>query len=521
MNQRSSASHPVSNANLWSRLAAWLLLAAAFAIAYAQSPLYTSNQNQYFLHGLARAGLGYLSQDWLANTLDPTPVFSFLVEWTYRLTHLEALFYLYYAVLMGVYLFCLVGIVGEVFPIRQSPAVFLLYLAALILVHSAGWRLVLSRALGDNWTYLLEDGLADQRLLGPVFQPSTFGVLLLLSLYLFLKRRPYWAVLSAALAATLHPTYLLSAAALTLAYMLVIFGETRRLDRPLWIGLAALLAVLPIVIYAYVLFGSTPPETTAQARQVLVNYRIPHHALIDWWLDLTAAIKIGLVLAALLVVRRSRLLLVIAVPFLTAAALTILQVFLESNALALLFPWRLSTWLLPLSTALLVAWLVTLLAQRFASQMKRCQFWVRAASLALIALCVLVGAVRFKLDLDRQAAYPDRPMMTYVADHIASEEVYLIPIKMQDFRLVTGAPAFVEFKSIPYRDVDVLEWYRRVQLADRFYKGADCAKVTEIALQENITHIILPAKSPTAACPQLRPVYQDEAYGVYRIIINR
>ena len=51
-----------------------------FTIAYAQSPLYTSNQNQYFLQGMANAGFGHLSEDWLANTLDPTPVFSKFIE---------------------------------------------------------------------------------------------------------------------------------------------------------------------------------------------------------------------------------------------------------------------------------------------------------------------------------------------------------------------------------------------------------------------------------------------------------
>ena len=36
---------------------------AAFAAAYGQAPLYYSNQNQYFLHGLAEAGEGLLAED--------------------------------------------------------------------------------------------------------------------------------------------------------------------------------------------------------------------------------------------------------------------------------------------------------------------------------------------------------------------------------------------------------------------------------------------------------------------------
>ena len=38
------------------RLFLVLILAAGFAAAHTQSPLFYSNQNQYLLHGLAEAG---------------------------------------------------------------------------------------------------------------------------------------------------------------------------------------------------------------------------------------------------------------------------------------------------------------------------------------------------------------------------------------------------------------------------------------------------------------------------------
>ena len=65
----------------WSKgVLAFLFWSFVFGVSYTQAPLYYSNQNQYFLHGLAAAGLGDLHQDWLANTKDPTPVFSWIVE---------------------------------------------------------------------------------------------------------------------------------------------------------------------------------------------------------------------------------------------------------------------------------------------------------------------------------------------------------------------------------------------------------------------------------------------------------
>ena len=42
-------------------VALFLLGTVVFALTYAQAPLYFSNQNQYFLHGLAAAGFGSLA----------------------------------------------------------------------------------------------------------------------------------------------------------------------------------------------------------------------------------------------------------------------------------------------------------------------------------------------------------------------------------------------------------------------------------------------------------------------------
>src|SRR5690242_11985782 len=116
-------------------LAAALFLAgtAVFAAAYCQAPLYYSNQNQYFLHGLAEAGVGLLREDWLANTRDPTPAFSALVAFTARHLHPWA-FYVYYALLLGVYGAAMLGLfaslAGQQAAAARWPAFVALFLAA-------------------------------------------------------------------------------------------------------------------------------------------------------------------------------------------------------------------------------------------------------------------------------------------------------------------------------------------------------------------------------------------------------
>jgi len=107
-----------------------IILISAFSVAYSQSPLFTSNQNQYFLHGLVNADFGFLRQDWLASTVDPTPLFSKLIEISYRYLKSSYVFYFYYVVLMGLYLYSLLGIAKFTFPKIKTPALWMTYIAA-------------------------------------------------------------------------------------------------------------------------------------------------------------------------------------------------------------------------------------------------------------------------------------------------------------------------------------------------------------------------------------------------------
>ena len=179
------------------------LIGAAFVITYGQDPLYTHNQNTHFLHGLARGGLGNLSEDWLANTCDPFPAFGALVDFTYRrlpewtfpsrLCRTPSRLYpklSWHRVHRG--------------PMSATISTGILFgncrhfdFAARAAVRYEVSRLpvigkAISGVIGDG-------GMAGLYILGPVFQPSTFGVLLLVSILFFLKNRPYLAVLCARL----------------------------------------------------------------------------------------------------------------------------------------------------------------------------------------------------------------------------------------------------------------------------------------------------------------------------------
>jgi hypothetical protein len=88
---------------------------------------------------------------------------------------------------------------------------------------------------------------------------------------------------------------------------------------------------------------------------------------------------------------------------------------------------------------------------------------------------------------------------------------------MQDFRLFTGAPIYIDFKSIPYKDSDVIEWYRRIQLAERFYETKDCQVLQDIS-DEGVTHIVLSGTDLPLACPLIEETYRDPDFTVFKLL---
>jgi hypothetical protein len=498
------------------RLAFWAAVGALFALAYSQSPLYTSNQNQYFLHGLASAGYGHLSQDWLANTLDPTPVFSWLVQATYASVG-AWFFYIEYGLLLGVTFWGLYAIGGSLLPgktTRSQQLVLLLFVTGLF---SEALRFPLSHMSWADGGYLLEGGVAGQRLLGPVFEPSVFGGLLVVSVALFIRGHPHAAALLAAAAATVHPTYLLTSGALVAAYIGVLGLGDRRWRAAITTGGLALLGVVPILVHTLTVFGWGSSQVSADASRVLVEFRIPHHTLVSQWLGPSVAIKMLLILGALLVVRRRRLFPILLAPALIGLALTAVQLATGNNRLALLFPWRVSALLVPVSTTLLAT---RLMGWCFGQPDKRQQHlppWAGRAAWAIMAVLAVAGFASFIQHLQARNHEPQQRLFNEVRRMAAPGQVFLIPPKLQAFRLDTGEPAFVDFKAIPYAPAEVLAWYDRIQLAQFFYRDnpadIDCHLLYRAAAA-GVTHVVLEPAQQGADCEMLHKLWGDDQFQI-------
>ncbi len=510
-------------------LLAFIFLSVLFPISYTQYPLFSSNQNTYFLPGFACAGVGNLNHDWLANTQDTSPLFSWLVCQTIKWVHWNGIFYLYYGFIQAIYFVTFYKLIAYQINLssfaRKSFAI-----AAIFLIHSAAVRYLLTHLIGANWSYILEGGLANQRILGSVFQPSVFAVFLLLSVALALDKRFKWAVLSLAIAAWFHPTYLLPSGMLLLTYFIIIWQENSDLvnnksdgfvRQLVQLTMLYIILISPIAYYTISHFGINIHATAREAADILVHVRIPHHADLRTWFNFTSLVQLGLILSALYLTRKRSLRTIIGIPFIIALTLTIFQIITQNSQLALLFPWRISVVLIPITMSIYSAWLINKLlpAQNpsYTSLFSSAKFnrFLPYISIGLILICGGIGCIRFYLDLKRYNAAPENLLYNYVHEHLSADSVYLIPPKMENFRLASGAAAFIDFKSSPYRADEVLEWYRRLTLSTHFYQHPTCSSLSAFQ-REKITHIILPV-SVYLDCPTLIPEYESNQFILYRL----
>ena len=510
----------------------WPILAAAvFALGHTQSPLYYSNQNQYFLKGLANAGVGDLRTDWLANTTDPVPVFSAFVTvgqylgggWVYQATFFAALM-LYYLGLRA-----LVKSIN----LWNGEAIFLFLLT---ITHCAASRLASDRLIGTDYPWFLHVGLANQYLLGPGLQPSVVGVGLLWSLVMFVRGRVLLAVVLASGVNLVHSTYLLPSALLVLGMLVSIWRNGASWKRIVIVAGVALAVVAPVLVYNITLFGRADGSNFAEAQRLLADERLAHHTRPARWFDSAGAFQLVWLFLGWLLLLRTKLATVATVALGIALVLSILAIATGSPTLALLFPWRLSAVFVPVSTALVLGFAVRRLK-------------IERRSLIFAALAVVLAGVSFAL-VQSGHGYAEPTVedsaLDYIRSHAKPGDLYVIPAKLGKpttargvysntfmkpldptkpvyfefarFRLYTNAALYIDFKSIPYRSDEVLEWHRRLGQCETWYADNQWAERNVIAKlrQAGVTHVVAP-KSLNLTDNALTLLHDGGAYQVFEI----
>ncbi len=480
-------------------------------------PLFWHNQNTKFLHGLAAAGWDFLLRDPALATADPFPAFSLLVAAVAR-ADAPALFVVLYGALAGAYLTGLLWIAAALHPVFREARGRRLLAGALLLLHSVGLAALSRPALGVDLRGVLTEGIGGFYLLGGYLQPSVFGALLVVAIALLLHRRRVAAAAAIGIAGAIHPYYLLAGALLLLGEGYAAGRRGEGLRGPLLSGLLAAAVAAPAVYALAVGLAPDSAETAAAAERILATVRQPHHALAERFLargESWAAVAI--VVAGLAAVRRRRLLPVLAVPFLYGVAGTGLYLATGSYAVANSFPWRIMALLVPVATTVLAArGLDGLLSGPRGPAVRRA---LPPVLLALVGIAAVHGVFWSATAETRRPSAVLSGAVAHVRATADERDLYLIPplFLFQDFRLAARVPVYVDWKSAPRRDVDVIEWFRRVQAARRVYRGAriaDCRALRALAGAAGVTHAVGTAES--RLCPGWARVYADRRYAVFR-----
>lgn len=490
--------------NRLSMLFFWLFLGLLYTVNMVQEPLFSSNQNTKYLHGAAAAGYRFLQDDWQSLTADPLPLFSMVVEWLYRLNAVW-LSYILFSLLVSVFLYTLVKIAVIHFPLNRTRTGTALLLALLFIEYKN-----------------VQTGVASQYLLGNYLQPCVFGVFLLLSLVRFLKEDQLTAAALLAVSAAFHPAYLPMAVLMQTSYTGIEIIERKKRTPAVLLapGLFAILS-LPLLVRHMLIFAPSSPELEAASINILSNIRIPHHTLVQAWFTSEDATGIALYAGALLTVRKSPLFRVMALLF-SVAVLSIIVLFFVKNAeLAFLTPWRTSVVLAPLSWTLLGAWLIGR-AVPFLESHHKADRVIQVLSILVILISTVIHIPQQKNILDVYRHGREMQLMNFVKTRAGTEDLYLVPPRNGDFekfRLETGVPMLVNWKTHPYKDREVVEWYERIRMADDFYgPGTGQEKIDrlkKLAARYRITHVVTDTGMNVTDASWLKEIYRD---GVYKVL---
>ncbi len=491
-------------------LFAWSLV---FFAAYTYRPLFTSNQVTKFLHGLALAGYGFLKDDWLATTFDTFPLFTRLVQaiqlihpWGFILAMIPICM-VYLAGLLG--LARVIGLRTEDW--RQRSA----FLTLVILSHSALAVQLIKLATGFEEKGF-PGGLAEQYLLGPIFQPNVFGVFIVLSLAVFAAGRPVVAAGLLAVAPVMHPTYLIGTGIVLAVYLGALIARKRWAAAT--VGAAVfLLPIVPLLAFVSSNLSPTDPETYARANEILAHSRIEHHSVPRFLEPITIGKGLVCLLAVVLSWRNAIGWTLIA-GLAVGGGLTAVTVATGSDTLALIAPWRVSVWIVPIAVGVVLAAAVTwALAGRRGERLRR---WVAPGCGVVLAVCLAAG-VAVQVSIYRGfEALPWIDAMRHVRETKRAGDHYLVPPDVAEFRVQAGVPTLVTWKSHPIKDVEVLAWHERVVAAEAFYaaRGEEkLARLREVVEGYHVTHVLVPAEQLSEVRGGGAVVYEDAHYAVVRV----
>jgi hypothetical protein len=454
--------------------------------------------------------MGFLGEDWTAQTRDGLPLFTAIVRLILDGTGQPGFYSAAFLAYIGI---CAVLLHLKLTRNLPLPRWNIFVFVVLVCVTAAVGSL----------KRIAFDGLGGQYILNGYFQSSDFGILFILSILAFSAGRVVIATVSASVAAALHPGYVAPAAVLLLIYITFEVGTAQKTRGfSWWINLATFaLGVAAVLAIALLIQNMFPPSSVAdyrEAHRLLVEFRIPHHANPWNWKVFDVCVKAMICGTAIAVLPQGRLRFVIAAASLAILGFLLVGLLPNLSTYKLVAPWRLSVALVPLATLIclsVAATRATVLLEGLSANQFRLASLIGAA---IIAATLMAGGV----NAARSLGEPFPVYRDFVRHHLEAGQLYLTEPSVENFRLLTGAPQYVSRKTHPYQDREVLEWYRRLRLAKAFFRSrtVDCEDLKRFAITERVTHLLAMPKYIDLSCSFAREVFKKSGFVILELDVR-
>ncbi len=462
-----------------------VLLSTILFLSQTQFVFPFSDQNTYLLKAfVAGKGVDSLENDFLIGALDPYPVTTAIFSFFAFSGNYEGILLpLTNLVPALVIVFSLFAIIRRMGAIDELTAWCCLFVSIFVMVLAL-------EPLG------LASGVAGQRVYPGVMIPSSAAVLQILAIGLFLKGSDKLSSISLALVVILHPGSALSSGIILSSFVLAHLVE-KEFKRAVICSVLFLALAVPMAVYTLHVFSPSDADLAILSKQIIAERRIPHHAIPENWWDWRDAANLLICLAAIAIAWRakSKLCLVLLFSLMGSLSLSFLVWVSGNYQYYLYFPWRVSGVLFFVSQVVLISFLVTPLVSRYRD--KTAKVFVLGGAIYFAAGLMFLGILDVRSLSARETAarsacmlglycsdarleYEGRErdftlLLEWVRAHSGKTDVYLAPIvepghPLEGFRLRSRHALYVDWKSHPYKDVEVIEWYRRVEETKRFYR---------------------------------------------------
>tara|TARA_B100000029_G_scaffold161172_1_gene157115 strand:- start:22 stop:1494 length:1473 start_codon:yes stop_codon:yes gene_type:complete len=414
---------------------------------------YFSNQNVYLFQAYILNNPNILQNDWLSTTKDGNYIFSqftfFLMEINEYLPKLINKFF------EIIFFYFLLKI------IFNNEEKNNLILISIILILS-----VIAYYMGVGF-----NGIKNQHILGEVYQPSIFNVFFIPSIYFFLRKNFYLSIIFLAVPPLFHPSIIPTTMVLGFIYTLLIIRND--LKKTAFFLLFGIFLISPSIFFAFKSQLSTT-EDLRIAHDILANFRVPHHSDISFLGKRDIVSFLILIFGSLLCSNKNlKLILILGLTYILISLF--LVSYLQSNTIKLMFLHRLNVLLIPIAYFVIIKEIYTFFDNKINLSIKIEKFKKLSQSLfyLVITILFLIG-LNININANKNFIQKSKLVETFTN----SKDIWLVqsikslkPDIVSQLRLNFSQPLFVDFKTHPSHPKDVIEWKKRIDLADSFFNS--------------------------------------------------